>query len=152
MFLTRVLSQRKFLSFSLSPASVFLSIHLSYIFEEHKGKPVAVIFCLGWGSNILLVYTMDLKILWDFTERLKWTQILCWKHSCQACLCLEELYVDESQGDQWWKCFVYVLLSLRELLKPNSNSFLFGFKITVFNDVCVLPRLKHRKKDVVLEF
>ena len=36
--------------------------------------------------------------------------------------------------------------------KTNSDSFLFGFKITVFSAVCILPRLKHRKKYVVLEF
>lgn len=48
--------------------------------------------------------------------------------------------------------FYVFFFFLIELLKPNSNSFPFGFKITVFSAVCLLPRLKRRKKYIVLEF
>lgn len=106
MSVTQVLSQRKFLSFSLSPASVFLPTHLSHIFEAYKRKSMTVIFCLVC-SSILFVHSMDLKILWDFTEWLNtnftfktymsnifvsW-RIICWWESGKSLMAVVYLFI-----------------------------------------------------------
>lgn len=112
-----------------------------------KGSPWQLY--LAWvEAAIYCLCTLDLKILWDFTEWLN-TDFMCQTIRIKRICVLGNYVLIRSRGITDGSVFSFLF---ERAPKTNWDSFLFGFKITVFSALCILPRLKHRKKYVVLEF
>ena len=125
---------------------VYSCLYILNIVETYKRKPSTLVSCQGWGSNILLVcyiskfyeisqYGCDIS-QYSWSEHRVYISV----HTHQMYLCLWELYVNESQRNHPWQCvclFVCLFVCLKHSLRPNSDSLLFGSKITVFSAVCI---------------